>query len=261
MRRWLLVAAMVWSMFWSGHARQPLQRLRHHHHQQQQQQQQQSLDAASPPPAAAATAAAAGEVAAAAPAAVSLVSVDESSVMKCGQAVFSSVCINLPYPADASAASNPVADNQINLVLQNFLGSRKCKSWYNDLMCRYTYPMCSQSNNIPCRSECEKYTASCPFPMVSCLSFPADSSATCYTYGGHKMPYNPSDILLPFSPVVFAGLVLFGGVFYWYSISRQKAAYDAITERRARDFATFSADSSIPPPPPADGLPPPPPDM
>lgn len=62
------------------------------------------------------------------------------------------------------------ADLQIALMYVNFQGTRQCKLWYRDIMCRYSYPKCGFGP--PCRAECLAFTRDCPWAGQACNAFP-----------------------------------------------------------------------------------------
>ena len=73
-------------------------------------------------------------------------------------------------------------DSQLEELYNKFEGSRRCKLWFREIMCRYAYPRCEgEVDRRPCRSECERFTAACPGALQPCESFPKTSADGCYS--------------------------------------------------------------------------------
>ena len=86
----------------------------------------------------------------------------------------------------------PGIDLQLDKAFYWATGTRQCKRWYRDLMCRYVLPRCPTEGDPrkggPCKSECESFSKSCPGLAMSCAAFDASptecwTSTTQYAYG------------------------------------------------------------------------------
>lgn len=104
----------------------------------------------------------------------------------------------------SEALSSSDAEQQLIAMYTDFEGSRHCKRWFQELMCRYAFPLCNDVDQRPCRSECERFSRACPGALQPCESFPETEAEGCYSVEG----LSPAPALTPGAAATAAGVVL-----------------------------------------------------
>jgi len=115
----------------------------------------------------------------------------------------SSACTNVDWKTAGwildQAVNTRALDWELETVFAGGIGTKKCKRWYRDLLCRHVYPKCLGGDSGPlggpCRVECEDFSLSCPGMAMSCAAFEKDEkkcwkSTTKYVYGANAATTN-----------------------------------------------------------------------